>query len=192
MPVPASAVAAALRERLPALATKKLHKLLYYCQGHHLATFGLPLFEEAISAWDMGPVVAQLWHQERLALPRQAEEAGGRQRELPALTEAQLNTVGYVVSRYGSLTGRDLEHLTHSEAPWQRADADRPPGQSVRIELDWIREYFLADGDDSDDEGVPMDAAVVKTWLANAATRRQASPRPDSRADLLARLSPHD
>jgi uncharacterized phage-associated protein len=39
---------------------KKLHKLLYYCQGHHLATFGLPLFDESISAWDMGPVVGTL------------------------------------------------------------------------------------------------------------------------------------
>jgi hypothetical protein len=37
MVVSAHDVAAALRARLPDLPTKKLHKLLYYCQGHHLA-----------------------------------------------------------------------------------------------------------------------------------------------------------
>jgi len=37
-------VAAALRDRLPGLPTKKLHKLLYFCQGHHLAVKGEPLF----------------------------------------------------------------------------------------------------------------------------------------------------
>ena len=51
----AHSVAVELRHRLPGVGVKKLHKLLYYCQGHHLATFGLPLFSESISAWDMGP-----------------------------------------------------------------------------------------------------------------------------------------
>jgi uncharacterized phage-associated protein len=61
MAVPARDVAAALREWLPDLGAVKLHKLLYYCQGHHLARFGEPLFADTISAWDMGPVVGTLW-----------------------------------------------------------------------------------------------------------------------------------
>ncbi|HEY6595845.1 MAG TPA: type II toxin-antitoxin system antitoxin SocA domain-containing protein [Asanoa sp.] len=60
MRVSAHDVAAVLRARQPALGTKKLHKLLYYCQGHHLAAFGSPLFAESIGAWDMGPVVESL------------------------------------------------------------------------------------------------------------------------------------
>ncbi|MBO0869079.1 MAG: hypothetical protein J2P15_10980 [Micromonosporaceae bacterium] len=47
-------VAAAIRRRLPGVPTKKLHKLLYYCQGHHLAHFGVPLFAESVVAFDMG------------------------------------------------------------------------------------------------------------------------------------------
>ncbi len=31
-------VAAQVRQRVPGVGTKKLHKLLYYCQGHHMAT----------------------------------------------------------------------------------------------------------------------------------------------------------
>ncbi|MGQ0776145.1 MAG: hypothetical protein ACT4NY_17255 [Pseudonocardiales bacterium] len=42
MTLSAHDVAAVLRDRLPGLGAKKLHKLLYYCQGHHLATFGEP------------------------------------------------------------------------------------------------------------------------------------------------------
>jgi uncharacterized phage-associated protein len=104
MTLSAHDVAAVLRDRLPGLPTKKLHKLLYYCQGHHLATFDEPLFGETISAWDVGPVVGALWYQEKSGdvRPSHAE-----------LTEAQLNTVGYVLSRYGALTGQDLENLTH-------------------------------------------------------------------------------
>ena len=127
MPIPVAEVAAALRARLPDLPTKKLHKLLYYCQGHHLAAFGTPLFAETISAWDMGPVVGELWYAEDRG---KSPPAAGRR-----LDEAELNTVGYVVSRYGGLTGRDLERLTHGERPWQRADGGRPPGGSVRIDL---------------------------------------------------------
>jgi uncharacterized phage-associated protein len=69
MAVPAREIAAALRERLPGLGTVKLHKLLYYCQGHHLATFGEPLFSDTISAWDMGPVVGTLWREEKDGVP---------------------------------------------------------------------------------------------------------------------------
>jgi uncharacterized phage-associated protein len=137
MTLSARDVAAALRDRRPGLPTKKLHKLLYYCQGHHLAIFEEPLFSETISAWDMGPVVGALWYEEK-------------QGDLPAphprreMDEAQLNTIGYVLSRYGALTGQDLENLTHSEQPWRLADSGRRPGESTRVKLEWIRQYFSA------------------------------------------------
>jgi uncharacterized phage-associated protein len=178
MTVSAHAVASVLRERLPGVGTKKLHKLLYYCQGHHLATFGKPLFGESISAWDMGPVVGSLWKQEK-------------EREVPGvrveLDQAQLNTVGYVLSRYGALTGRDLENLAHSETPWRRADRDRPPGGRVRIEQEWIEEYFRTSAAEDDDR-VVLDRATVTAWLAGAGTRRDRPLRPDSPEEILARL----
>src|SRR4051812_11408513 len=80
-------VAAEIRRRLPGVPTKRLHKLLYYCQGHHLATFGEPLFSETISAWDMGPVVGQLWYAE-------SQQGGPLNDGLHDLDEGELNTVG--------------------------------------------------------------------------------------------------
>jgi uncharacterized phage-associated protein len=181
MAVSARDVAAVLRERLPGLPTKKLHKLLYYCQGHHLAAFGEPLFSETISAWDMGPVVGTLWRQEK--------QDGPAPGHVP-LDEAQLNTIGYVLSRYGALTGLDLENLTHSEAPWQQANHYRRPGESARIEFEWIREYFRTAGAVDDEEDVPLlDSASVRDWLEEAPTRRTGPAKADSRDELHARLS---
>lgn len=187
MTVSAYDVAAVLRERLPGLPTKKLHKLLYYCQGHHLATFDEPLFDEPVSAWDMGPVVGTLWHQEKQRhqeKPDRPPEAAGD------LDEAQLNTIGYVLSRYGALTGRDLENLTHSETPWQLADTGRRPGESARIERPWIRDYFRTQGAaDGDEDEMTLDSAAVARWLRDAPARRAEPARPDSPEELRARLT---
>lgn len=171
-------VAAALRERAPDLPAKKLHKLLYYCQGHHLAQFGRPLFSETISAWDMGPVVGQLWH---------AEKETGPEGDATVLSEAELNTVGYVLSRYGALTGLDLEHLTHNEEPWQSADEGRADGDSVRIEPAVIREHFVRTAVDPDDDRLP-EGPELRRWLEGAARRRR-TWRPDHPDELRARLS---
>jgi uncharacterized phage-associated protein len=183
MAVPARAVAAALRERLPGLGTVKLHKLLYYCQGHHLATFDAPLFAETISAWDMGPVVGTLWREEKDGAPADETDTAAR------LGEAELNTVGYVVSRYGALTGKDLEHLTHSEAPWQTANRIRQPGGRVTIRPEWIREYFRTDGGPvaGDEEDLPLDSEAVAQWLAGVQEPPPVDPdAPDDREKLLA------
>ena len=178
VPLPARAVAAVVRERLPGVGVKKLHKLLYYCQGHHLAVFGRPLFEETVSAWDMGPVVGSLWF---------AEKEGILPADIPStsLGEAELNTVGYVLSRYGRLSGRDLEILSHAEDPWQRADRSRRPGGSARIEPEWLRAFFAAA--DEDDE-IPLDDEVVSEWLAAARERSERPSVHDDPQRLRARL----
>ena len=178
MPAHAADVAAELRRHLPDLPTKKLHKLLYYCQGHHLAVTGEPLFSETISAWDMGPVVGPLWF---------AEKDRGPSRSTTELTESQLNTIGYVLSRYGRLTGRDLERLTHAEMPWRRANQSRLPGQSSRIELDWLLHQFR---DETDDDVEPsFDSAVVTQWLTETAKGPEVPARPDSYDAIRARLT---
>ena len=177
VPVTAHAIAAELQARRPGLGKLALHKLLYYCQGHHLATFDRPLFDEAISAWDHGPVVGEVWY---------AQNRGTKPPASPELGEAQLNTIGYVLSRYGGLSGQDLMHLTHSEDPWRLANASRKPGTSNRIEQSWIRQYFLADRDDQDD--VVLDTAQVEALLSDAASRRDIPGRPDDPAKIEERI----
>jgi uncharacterized phage-associated protein len=152
-------VAAALRERLAGIGVKKLHKLLYYAQGHHMAAFGNPLFSESIRAWDMGPVVAEVWRD---------EDRGEPLPEPHSLGEAELNTIGYVASQYGRLTGSQLERLTHTEQPWQAGDARRKVGDSDRIELEWIRQHFVTEAATGDEELEILDQSVISASLANA------------------------
>ncbi|WP_395727520.1 Panacea domain-containing protein [Nakamurella sp.] len=148
---------------------KKLHKLLYYCQGHHLGAFGRPLFPESISAWDMGPVVGTLWR---------AEKQGSIEPGPPITDEAVLNTIGYVVSRYGNLTGSDLERLTYTEDLWRDVDRNRAPGGSVRIPNDEIERFFRDNAADPEEIGV--DAAELAAWL-----RRSSPDHPTLSVDTV-------
>ena len=178
MPVSAHAIAAELRQRQPGMGFKKLHKLLYYAQGHHLAAFGKPLFRETVSAWDMGPVVGQLWGAEKYGEPVEVQ---------PQLGEAELNTIGYVLNRYGGLTAKDLENLSHSEDPWLRADRDRQPGGKARIELEWMQEFFAGQVDDEDDP--QPDPADLARLVQDALQRRDEPRRVDSMEDIQAWLA---
>jgi uncharacterized phage-associated protein len=177
VPASASAVASEIRRQLPIVKTKQLHKLLYYCQGMHLAWFDERLFRESISAWDMGPVVGQLWKAEKEGLAPLVDEE---------LDETQRNTIAYVVSRYGGLSGRDLELLSHAEDPWRRADVARSTGGPQRIETDWLRDWFLRDIE-PDEDAIPSDRR--RDLLSGAVDRRQASASVDRRESLLARLN---
>jgi uncharacterized phage-associated protein len=165
-------VAAELRERLPGLGDTKLHKLLYYCQGIHLAHTGQPLFEETISAWDRGPVVGRLWKQEH-----DAEEPPTR-RPPVALTNVQLGTISYVVSTYGKLSGGDLSRLTHNEDPWKRGDQERRQHgqQRATIRIEWIAEYFQSADREADEDDDELNPEAIQQWLADVA--RTPAPRP--------------
>jgi uncharacterized phage-associated protein len=170
-------IAAEIRKQLPGVRTKKLHKLLYYCQGFHIAALDQPLFREEIQAWDRGPVVADLWCEEKYGAPLKGGAA-----PTARLDQAALNTVGYVLSRYGAMTGADLESLTHNEPPWQVADQRRKLTGAQRLELNEIIGYFKSAAardeepfdsafDDARDNYEPAPDAI-HAWLADAEKRK--------------------
>lgn len=175
-------VAAAIREFQPGVPAVKLQKLLYYCQGHHLAATGREIFSDTVSAFDMGPVVAVVWRVEKDGL---TERRGAAER----LDESELNTVGYVMHRYGNLSGRDLIRLSHGETPWRDADALRKPGGRVTITAEAIETYFreqrLADEGDE-----PMvDVRELYQILEGSDYRRDTPAEPDSMVELRRRMA---
>ncbi|WP_375487257.1 Panacea domain-containing protein [uncultured Jatrophihabitans sp.] len=143
--------------------------------------FDQPLFSETISAWDMGPVVGQLWNAERVG-PAQAAPPSSPD-------EAALNTIGYVIGRYGGLSGVDLERLTHNERPWLDADARRRElsRRSYKIDLGALRDYFLDEARSEEKASDTPDERDVRAWLAGVASRARAHPSPDSAESLGAR-----
>lgn len=130
--VSAKSVIAAIDARRPGLKPAKKHLLLFFAQGHHIAHFGVPLFGEPIVATDRGVTVA--------TEGSPVEQPDG---------EGPLNTIGYVVERYGSLTPADLRTLVQSSQPWQLAALT---GGLVNIGA--LRDWFRRDDetDDPDDE----------------------------------------
>lgn len=177
--VPAAQVAYEIRKRLPGVGKVKLHKLLYKCQGHHLAWYDQPMFSDTISAWDMGPVVTSVWHGDK-----EPVDSGGR---WPPLDERVLNTIGYVISRYGGMSGADLMNLTHSEFPWIRANTYRPVRRSAKIRTEWIKEYHreaaLAEREDRP-QFDPDDVSALLTAVTQQQPGRTA--KPDSLDDINA------
>lgn len=163
MAIPAQQVAEELRTRLPGIGQKQLHKLLYYCQGYHLAAFGERLFHEDISAWDRGPVVPSLW---------KSEQDYGVMETEPLNDEAMLNTIGYVASKYGNLSGAELERLTHGEPPWTEANRLREDrgSRSAPISPATLTQYFRR-LDPDDDESPALDADELEALLHRSASR---------------------
>jgi uncharacterized phage-associated protein len=164
MAVSAHDVAREMRALLPGVGDKKLHKLLYLSQGHHLAWYDQPLFIDAIHAYDMGPVVDRIWR----------DEKAGRDVSPVALDEAAINTLLYVVSRYGGLTGRDLEILSHWQTPWMTADRARRAGGSDVLLPHVMKEYFTR-ADQDEETPWPTDDTVAAALRGASERRSQAA-----------------
>ena len=98
---------------------KKLQKLCYYAQAWHCALEGEPLFTERIEAWVHGPVIPELYSKYRGYGWQIIPQVNGFD-ESKLSSQAQ-EVLRAVYETYGGLTGMQLETLTHSESPWQRA-----------------------------------------------------------------------
>lgn len=140
MPVSAHDIADEIRRRQPSIGIVKLHKLLYYVQGWHLAFTGKAAFSEDVEAWINGPVVADLWK----------DEKHGRGRPQPRdLDGDALSTIDYVLARYGRSTGKDLIRQTHNEDPWRNVSESDDPNVFIdpSIRHDALTQWFQSDDD---------------------------------------------
>ncbi len=124
------------------LGTLRLNRLLYYCQGWHLATCGRPLFPERIEAWATGPVVPVVYE---ALLCREWEPI--RSEDLPAsepLAPADQDHVVGVWDAYKNFTGMKLRELACAEPPWLAARNGRsvPEQSDAEITLEAMTAYF--------------------------------------------------
>ena len=111
-------ILAAFQEVGDPITTAKLHKLLYYVQGWHLAEFNEPAFPERIEAWMHGPKCPHVdalfkghWHVPVVQRIEQPQDLDDRLQKL----------VDEIVDLYGVDTGYSLHVRTRLEAPWNEA-----------------------------------------------------------------------
>lgn len=116
-------VAQYVRDKTGPISTIKLQKLVFYCKAWSLVWDEDPLFPEEVQAWANGPVVPVLYaaHKGKFFCPEKFEQA-----DVSRLTDAQKETIDYVVKSYGHLTPQSLVAMTHSEAPWIEARKGLP------------------------------------------------------------------
>lgn len=95
----------------------KLQKLVYYCQGYHLASKGTPLITGTIRAWEHGPVCEEIYQQYRSygKEPIAAPELWERP---PGLDESIFMVIDYVLNKLGRIGAWQLRNNTHQEEPW--------------------------------------------------------------------------
>jgi uncharacterized phage-associated protein len=155
MTTSANSVIAAIDARRPGLKLAKTYSLLFFVQGHHIAHFGRPLFDDPITATDRGVSVSD------------ADADGAA--EQPD-SEGPLNTIGYVIERYSALSPADLRTLIQASQPWQAATT---PGGGGRIDLDILRDWFRRDDETNNpDDERPNRAERAQTeglWKAHKA-----------------------
>lgn len=176
--VSAHDVAGELRRRLPSPGVVKIHKLLYYVQGWHLAINGSPAFDEGIEAWTNGPVVANLWRDENHSYAPPPPSTLG---------DELLATIDYVLARYGALTEVALIRQTHLEDPWRDASESEAAGLHGNVEIVHtdLQRWF-----ERDDERIAYLAEVRRLSSANGADPFRPAPNsPDERSAVLRAVS---
>ena len=141
------------------VTTMKLQKLLYYCQGWHLAWEARKIFDAEIQAWANGPVVREIYDLHRGGYL--IEPPWPRQGDPSALSDDESTTVDAVLEAYGDWTAEQLSRTTHRERPWREArkGLSITAPSSRPIDTDVMQDYFTAlmeaqSSDDEDDSGV--------------------------------------
>lgn len=121
------------------LTNMKLNKLLYYAQGHSLKKYGHPIFDEAIEAWNHGPIVNEVYQRYKAYVDSPISEWDASL--LGLLSDEEQELLMDVARTYTRFTASALRNMTHvPNGPWDKAYA---PGEShIEIPLASIENYF--------------------------------------------------
>lgn len=140
-PTNALDVAAAIVEKLHTVQIVKLQKLVFYTAGEYAALTGQPLFLEDIEAWDLGPVVCDLWKTQK-SNESQNDIDHSRLGDASKLNDLAQDCVSSVVEKYGAMSGAKLIDLTHLDPAWIESYV---PGQArTKIPFSLIVDSFRA------------------------------------------------
>jgi uncharacterized phage-associated protein len=125
------------------LTPLKLQRLVYYCQGFHLALYGKPLFPEPIEAWKRGPVCPLLYRALKPAGIYPVFELDAKD---DSLTESEKQLIADVYWEYGQFAAWKLGDMTRKETPWAAAQTNEAISQeSMKTFFD---ERFFVDPKD--------------------------------------------
>lgn len=104
------------------ITNKKIQKLLYYSQAWSLVLRDSNLFKEPIEAWVHGPAIRKVY--DRFSIFGRndiASQYNLKDLDISDLSSDEKDFLEVIWDNYGKYSAGDLEMLTHSEEPWQKA-----------------------------------------------------------------------
>jgi uncharacterized phage-associated protein len=121
------------------MSNLKLQKLVYYAQAWHLAIYDRPLFDEDFQAWVHGPVLPALFQKYQHFAWKPID-----QEVHPNLPASIVKHLAEVADEYFSCDAYELERMSCTEDPWQRARQGLVRDQISEniIHQEWIKEYY--------------------------------------------------
>lgn len=129
------------REAETPITPMQVQKLTYFCHAWQLGLGDGPLFQDAVEAWQHGPVIRAVYH----AL----KHFGGEPVLCPILPQPadfsrpEERLIRAVWGMYGHLDGLALSRMTHAEgSPWDQVYRPNPQSQIIHEHI--IRDYFAA------------------------------------------------
>jgi len=129
----------------------KLQKLVYYAQGWYAGYTQRPLINEAVEAWQYGPVIPSLYHEFKrfgsgnISIKAFEYDAlGVREAATPADTEIR-TFLNNVFKSYGKFSGVELSEMTHaSGTPWDITWSACKGIRGVDIPFERMASHFQA------------------------------------------------
>ena len=117
----------------------QVQKLTYFCHAWMLGLGYGPLFQDAVEAWQYGPVIRAVYH--ALKRHRSAPVREPVLDQAATFTEREENLIRVVWNRYGKLSGLQLSRMTHVEgSPWSQTRQRDARSQIIHNHA--IRDYY--------------------------------------------------
>lgn len=131
----------------------KLQKLLYFIQVYFIKDINEPCFEEAIEAWDFGPVVPEVYQEFKqfgsTDIPSVYSyyefdydnpwESKKKNFDEDCIKKKDRRIINLVIDKLADYSATDLVRITHNQRPW--IDAYKSYSNN-EITIKSIEEYF--------------------------------------------------
>lgn len=119
----------------------KLQKLLYYAQVWYLVNFDKPLFDDNLYAWDLGPVVKEVYlqfkqHKGHPIIIKNEDEIKNRIKK--NIKESKIEYLDAFYDAYIRLSAHELVNMAHNEDPWKSAYSTT----EKIINIDFMKNYY--------------------------------------------------
>lgn len=119
------------------ISNLKLQKILYFIQAEFLVDKGEACFSEDIEAWDLGPVVPEVYHIYKIYGSYNISSAKGL--VMPKIRNEDKKIIDSVVEECYKYTVSQLVDITHRQTPWIEAYR---LGRNSIISNESIKSYF--------------------------------------------------